>query len=333
MPKMTPTNDRASLSRRSLCVSGTVAAVFGLERAYAQSPYPDRAVRIIVPSAAGTSGDLIARVVAQGWSETLRQPFIVQNIPGAGMNIGTDQAARSMPDGYTILQAMTPNFAINPSLYAKLSFDPARDFEPVGLAISAPNLVVVSNSMPFSDMKGLIAYAKAHHGKMNYASAAIGASGHLTGALINELAGIDMLHIPAKDPLSLVIGEQVQVAIFTPAATLPFINSGRLKAIAVTSDKRLTMAPNIPTITEAGLGRFDANAWYGYAVPKGTPRAIVNNLTLALEKTLTNEKYSHNLLQAGNEIMYMRPDEFGRFAAKERIKWAEAVRRSGAKPE
>lgn len=331
------TNEEIRVSthpRRRQFVIGAAASVGLLAlRANAQQQYPNRPVRIIVPSAAGTSGDLIARVVAQGWSAEFKQPFIVQNVPGAGMNIGSEMAAKSRGDGYTIVQAMTPNFAINPALYKKLAFDVEKDFDPIGLAASAPNLIVASNGLPFSDLKGLIAYAKANKGKMNYASAAIGSTGQLAGALLNDAAGIDMLHIPAKDPLSLVVGNQVEVAIFTPTATMPMVRSGLLKAIAVTSAKRLSVASEVPTIAESGLSGFDATAWYGYAVPRETPPAIVAALSAALSRTLADEKYSKGLVSSGNEITYLNQQDFAAFMVNERKKWALAVRRSGAQPE
>lgn len=301
----------------------------------AAQTYPDKPVRIIVPFATGTAGDTISRLLADSMSGSLKQPFIVENRPGAGGNVGSQAAARSPADGYTILMAATPNFAINQTLYSKaaVGFDADTDFRPLGLAMSAPNLIVANNAVPFKDFAGMLAYARKNPGHLSFGSYAAGSTGHLAGAMINAQAGIDLLHIAAKDPLTMVAGEHIQLALVTPTATLPLVRAGRLKALAVTSTRRLSSAQDIPTVSESGLTGFEATAWYGYVVPKRTPDAIARVLETELERAINSPRAKEFARTSGNEITWMNAATFGAYVKQERAKWGDAVRRSGAQPD
>ncbi|QJY33124.1 tripartite tricarboxylate transporter substrate binding protein [Diaphorobacter sp. JS3050] len=294
------------------------------------SAYPSKPVRIVVPFAAGTSSDSLTRVIAEELSERLKQPFLIENRPGAGGNIGTEFVARSPADGYTLLMASTPNIAINPTLYTHIAIDPQNTLRAVGLAMSAPNLIVAGNKVPFHDFAGMVAYAKSHPRKLSYSTYANGSTGHLAGAMLNVQAGIDLLHVAAKDPLSLAVGEHVELAIVTPTATLPLVRAGSLKAIAVTSIDRISIAREIPTVSESGLKGFDAVAWYGYVAPIRTPDAVVSLIESQLQSILRSSKMKDFAKTTGNEITWRGASDFSSFMVSERAKWGDAVRQSGA---
>lgn len=323
---------RDSLDRRALLIA-TGASLLGVHSAAQQLSYPSKPVRIIVPFAAGTASDSLTRLIAEGLSERLKQPVLVENKPGAGGTIGTELASRSSHDGYTLLMASTPNVAINPTLYASSALEPDRAFRAVGMVASAPNLIVADNQVPFSDLQGMIAFAKANPRKLSFSTYAVGSTGHLAGAMLNARADIDLLHVAASDPLSLAVGGHVQLAFVTPTATLPLVRAGKLKALAVTSSKRLSIAPEIPTVSESGLKDFSAVAWYGYVVPRRTPDDVVRLLEAQLKDTIRSSKLEAFARATGNEITWLDAEQFSSFIGSERLKWGEAVRRSGARAE
>lgn len=199
------------------------------------------------------------------------------------------------------------------------------------MVASAPNVIVAGNQVPFKDFQGMLSYAKANPGKLSFATYAVGSTGHLAGAMVNAQAGVDLLHVASSDPLSLAVGEHVQLAFVTPTATLPLVRAGKLKAIAVTSAGRLGIAPSIPTVSESGLKDFSAVAWYGYVVPRRTPDDIVGLLEAHLLSTVRSEKVETFARTTGNEVTWLGAAEFSSFMASERAKWGEAVRKSGAK--
>jgi tripartite-type tricarboxylate transporter receptor subunit TctC len=273
---------------RRAALAAVLSSALGPAMAQAPAVFPDRPLRIVVPYNAGAAADTITRMLAEAMSQSMKQHVIVENRPGAGGNIGTQAAARSAADGYTLVLAATPNFAINQTLYSKtvLGFDPDTDFRPVGLAMSAPNVIVTGNSAPFGDLQGLIAYGRANPGKLSYATYATGSTGHLAGTMLSTQTGVEMVHVATKDPLSMAAGDHIQVAIVPPTATLPLVRSGKLRALAVTSERRLSIASEIPTVQEGGLAGFDATVWYGYAVPRQTPDAIVRVLEQELGRAV-----------------------------------------------
>jgi tripartite-type tricarboxylate transporter receptor subunit TctC len=303
--------------------------------AQAQSNYPNRALRIIAPSAPAGAADTVARVIAQRLADRLGQPVTVDARPGAGTVIGTEAAARAAPDGYTLLIAL-PALAINPSIYAKLPYDARRDFTPITQAVSQPNLLVVHPSLPARSVQELLALAKAHPGELVYASSGVGASSHLTIELFLLMTGTRMLHVPYKGPgpgvIDLMAG---RVSLMAPStiATLPHVRSGRLRALAVTTLKRVTGLPDIPTIAEAGVPGYESVSWYGLAAPAGTPKEIIVRLHKETVAILNTPDVKERFARDGTEVVAGTPEQFDAYIRAEIVKWARVVKSAGIKPE
>jgi tripartite-type tricarboxylate transporter receptor subunit TctC len=301
----------------------------------AQTAYPSKPVRFIVPSAAGGGTDIIARAVAQKLSEAFGQQFVVDNRPGAGQMIGIELVAKSPADGYTILMAAS-TLAINPIMYKKVSYDPLRDFAPITQAASLPNVLVVHPSLPVKSVAELIAYAKQRPGRLNFASAGIGTSPQMSVELLKSMAGIDMVHIPYKGTspgvVDLLAG---QVSVMTPnvLTALPHIKSGRLRALAVTSAKRSEALPDVPTIAESGLAGYDSTQWYGVLAPAGTPRGIVARLHDEIVRALREPDVRQRLAADGAEPVGSSPEEFAAFIKSEIDKWAKVASAAGIRAE
>src|SRR5882672_5373156 len=297
--------------------------------ATAQTVYPARPVRFIVPSAAGGGTDIIARAISLKLAESLGQPFVVENRPGAGQMIGIELAARSPADGYTILMAAS-TLAINPIMYKKVPYDPIRDFAPITQAATLPNVLVVQS------VAELIAYAKAHPGRLNFASAGIGTSPQMSIELLKSMAGIDMVHIPYKGTspgvVDLLAG---QVSVMAPnlLTALPHIKAGKLRALAVTSAKRSEGLPDVPTIAESGLPGYDSTQWYGVLAPAGTLPAIVARLHGEIVRALRAPEVMQRLAADGAEPVGSSPEEFAAFIRSEIDKWAKVARAAGIRAE
>ncbi len=303
--------------------------------AAAQSVYPARPVRFIVPSAAGGGTDIIARAISLKLSESLGQQFVVDNRPGAGQMIGIELAARSPADGYTILMAAS-TLAINPIMYKQVSYDPVRDFAPITQAATLPNVLVVHPSLPVKSVSELIAYAKERPGRLNFASAGIGTSPQMSIELLKSMAGIDMVHIPYKGTAPGVVDVLAgQVLVMAPnvLTALPYIKSGRLRALAVTSRKRSEALPDVPTVAEAGLPGYDSTQWYGVLAPAGTARDIVARLHDAIVHALRDAEVGKRLAADGAEAVGSRPEEFAAFIRSESEKWAKVASAAGIKAE
>ena len=321
---------------RSLAVA-TAGATLGLAgvTAHAQA-YPNQPVRMIVPFPPGGLTDAIARLVAQALGERLGQSVIVDNRAGASGNIGTALFARSKPDGYTLLLgSSTPN-AANPNLYTQLGFDPHKDFAPIGLIASAPNVLLVPANSPYQTAAQLIAAAKAAPGKLTYGSAGSASSGHLAGATLSRVYGIDLLHIPYKGAgpaLTDLMGGQ-QITMMLDPSALPHIRGGKLRALAVPSDKRLPALPDVPTFDEATAEKgMRASAWYGLMAPAGTPREIVVRLHAELTKVLADPDIRNKFVNYGADIGSGSSEDFGRFMESEITRYGEIIKFSGAKVE
>ena len=314
-----------------------VLAVTSLPATAAATPdYPVRPIRFVVPFAPGGSTDTLARTISLKLGETFGQQVVVDNRSGGNGNIGTDIVAHAVPDGYTILLGYIANLAIGPSLYAKLPFDPVRDFAPVTLLAVAPNILVAHPSVPVRNFKEFLAYAKANPVKVNFASAAVASPGHLTGELLNIAAGIQMQHVPYKGSGQAVIdlvGGQVQVMVSGMSSVMPHIKAGRLRPLAVTGTERSPAVPELPTIAESGFPKFEATAWYGVLAPAGTPPAIVARLHDAIVRALKLPDVKERLEYVGFEIVGGTPEAFGAYIKAEIIKWAPVLKASGAKPE
>ena len=293
--------------------------------------YPTRPVRWVVGYPAGGSTDIFARLIGQRLSEKLGQQFIIENKPGAGNNIATEQVVNSPPDGYTIL-LVNPANAINASLYAKLNFNFIRDIMPVVGIARVPNVMTVNPNVPAKTVAEFIAYAKANPGKISFASAGNGTTIHLSGELFMAMTGIKMLHVPYRGSapaLTDMISGQVQAMFDNVLSSLPHLQSGALRPLAVTSRIRSEALPDVPTVAETVPG-YETGTWWGVGVPKGTPAEIVDQLNRAINSVLADPRIKARFAELGSAPLTMTPDGFGKFLAAETEKWAKAVKFSGA---
>ncbi|MGZ8211791.1 MAG: Bug family tripartite tricarboxylate transporter substrate binding protein [Burkholderiales bacterium] len=318
------------------CLLGVAAILCFVSVADAQTPYPARAIRFIVPFTPGGSGDIFARPVAQKMSEAMGQQVVVENRPGSGGVIGTEAAAKAAPDGYTIMMGLTANVAVNPSLYPKLPYDPLRDFAPVTLVAAAPYVLVVPPSLPARNVKELIALARPKPGDLAYASLGSGSMGHLSGELFASMAGVKLLHVPYKTLGQLIpdlISGQVQLFFLGVASAQPHVRSGKLRAVAVSGAKRSPALPQVPTVSESGVKGFEVTGWYGVFVPAGTPPELIARLHKEIVRALAMPDVRERLSSEGAELVGNSPREFDAFVRSELVKWAKVVKLSGAKAE
>jgi tripartite-type tricarboxylate transporter receptor subunit TctC len=307
--------------------------------AQSSAPWPNRPVRIVVPFAPGGTTDILARALAPELGKAFGQIFIVENKAGAGGNLGADIVAKSPADGYTLLMGTVGTQSINPSLYPKMPYDAAKDFAPITLMAGVPNVLVVNPAKAaaagITDVKSLIAYAKAHPGKLNMASSGNGTSIHLSGELFKTVTGTYMVHIPYRGsgPALLdLIGGTMDLMFDNLPSALPQIRAGKLTALAVTSSERSAALPNVPTVAEAGgLKGFDASSWFGLLAPAGTPADIVARVQQETARALAAPALKERLLAQGAIPSGMSPAKFGAFIASETKKWAAVVKASGAK--
>jgi len=321
------------LKRFAALICALSAAICVPSPAAAQ-PYPSKPIRFVVPYPAGGPLDTIARLLSQKVSESVKQPVVVDNKPGAGGNIGADMVAKAAPDGYTILMGAVATHAINPVLYASIPFDPARDFVPVTQVASTPNVLVVHPSIPALTVREFIAYAKRNPGKLNFGSGSTGSAGHLAGELFKSMAGVDMTHIPYKGAapaMQDLIGGQIQLMFDNLASSLGQVRAGKVKALAVTTAKRTALAPELPTIAESGLPGFDISTWFGIFAPAGTPREALDRLHAEFTRALAAPDVRERILALGAEPVGNRPEEFAAYIREEAAKYARLVKASGAK--
>ena len=318
--------------RRALLAA--LVALLAASPAAAQT-WPQKPVKLVVPFAPGGSNDIMARLVGQKLSERLGQQFIVDNRPGASGIIGTDAAAKSEPDGYTVLM-MSLTLAVNPSLYAKLPYDTEKDLVPVSLVASAPLMLVVHPSLPAPSVKEFIAYARAQPDKLNFGSGGAGTTPHLAGELLKSMAGLKVTHVPYKGggpALADLVGGQIQFMLENIPSTLPFVKGGKLRALAVTALKRSPLVSDLPTLDESGLKGFEIVGWNGFFVPAGTPPAIASKLHAEVVKVLALPEVKDRLAGLGADPVGSSPDEFAAFLRAEMRKWAKLVKDAGIKVE
>jgi len=295
--------------------------------------YPSKPVRLIVPYPPGGGTDIFARLVGAKLSESLGQPFVIEQRPGAAGVIGADAAAKSAPDGYTIVIGQASNLAINASLMKKLPYDPVRDFAPITRVAMSPNLLVVHPSLPVRSVKDLVALAKARPGAINYASAGNGSPGHLAAEYFRKIAKIDVVHIPYKGatPAMLdVIAGHVSYYFTSPVSAQPYVAAGRLRQVAVTSAKRFPPLPDVPAIAESGYKDIDMVAWWGLLAPAGTPTDIGNRLHGAAVKALNAQDFKERLASQGAMVYTDTPVEFAAYIKSEIANWGKVVAASGA---
>jgi tripartite-type tricarboxylate transporter receptor subunit TctC len=307
------------------------AGLLALAAAQAQD-FPNKPIRLIVPFGAGTTTDIVGRVMAEGMGKLLGQAVVVENRAGAGGGIGSEAVAKSPADGYTLLMGTVGTHAINPSLYKRLAYDPLRDFAPVAFAGYTPTLLVVPGNSPLKSVKDLAEQAR-KPGGLSFASAGNGTSGHLAGELLQARLGGSLTHVPYKEgglALSDVMGGQVQFMFYHPAAVLPHMKTGKLRALGASSAKRSAAAPELPTLQEQGVTDFDLVAWFMAYAPAATPAPVLARLREAAAQTLANPETAAKLTAQGLELRAMRAEEMNSFGRSEISKWAELVKRSGA---
>jgi tripartite-type tricarboxylate transporter receptor subunit TctC len=317
------------LSRRALCAGllalPTLAATRGV---FAQS-FPAHPLRLIVPYAAGGGTDAIARVVAQVMGEKLGQTVFVENLAGAGGNLATQAAASAAPDGYTILMANQGPIAVNPHLFKSLKVDPLAAFDPVTQITAAPLVLVVPRSSPFTSFAQFMDYARANPGKLTYGSAGIGSASHLATVLLNVVAKIDTVHVPYKGAgpaLNDLVGAQTQFMLTTVPSVVGLIENKQLHALAVTTKTRVSTLPDLPSVAESGWPDYEAAAWYGFVVPKGTPPALVEIIRKATVDAINTPLIRDRLANEGAKPIGNTAAEFGAFIASESKRWAEIVK-------
>lgn len=309
----------------------TMALLAPLE-AYAQA-YPARPVRIVVPFAPGSTTDALSRLLGQKLSEAWGQTVVIDNKPGAGGNIGADAVAKATPDGYTIMVA-AGSHTINPSLYGKLPFDAAKDFAPIAMLGSAPLLLVAHPSMPASNVRELIALAKLKPGLLNYASGGSGSPSHLVMELFKSMAGVNIVHVPYKGGapvMTAILANEVQLTPAGLIGLMPFVKSGRLKAIATTGQKRSAAAPDIPTVAESGLPGYHMGGWWGVFAPTGTPGPVLAKLHADIMRAMQSPDVRAKFASDGIDSSSMTADEFGAYVRDEMVTMARVVKESGAK--
>jgi len=321
--------------REFLSATGAGALAAALpQQAFAQA-YPNKPLKFIVGFAPGGATDVVGRLMAKKIGDALGQPVIIENKAGGSSNIGAEAVVRSAPDGYTFyVSAITS--AINASLFPKLPFDFAKDFEPVALFAKVPNILVVHPSVPAKSLKELIDYARANPGKLSYASSGSGTSIHMCGELFKILAKVDLVHIPYKGSapaMTDMIGGQVQVMFDNMPSALPHVKAGKLRALAVTSAQRSPSAPDVLTMGEAGLAGFDVQSWFGLMAPKGTPKEIIAKLNAESNKALGSADIKERFMDLGAVSAPLSPEGYGEFIREEITRWAEVVKVSGAKVE
>ena len=319
-------------ARAAALLAAATMAVAWSAPAAAQA-FPLKPLTIVVPFAAGGGVDILTRTLARHLGERLDERVVVENRVGAGGNVGVERVAKSAPDGYTLVMATTGTHTINPGLYRSLAFDAEKDFAPITLVASVPNLLVVNRAVPVNTVAELVAYAKSKPGALNFGSFGNGTSNHLSGELFKTTAGIDVVHVPYKNAPQAVtdlIGERVTFAFVNTPLALPHVRSGALRALAVTGKRRSEATPEYPTMEEAGVKGFVVESWYGLMAPAGTPEAILRRLRQETLAVLALPEVKAFFAQQGADIVTSTPAEFAAMVSAERARWADVIKASGA---
>ena len=311
-----------------------VGALLALAAASALAQYPNRPLRLIVPFPPGGAVDILGRAIALNARETLGQTIVIDNRPGFGGAVGSEIAARATPDGYTLLMGSTSTISINPALVPKLAYDPVKDFVPITQVAFVPHLLVSSTAVPAATLKEFIAYAKARPGQLAYGSAGNGTPHHIALEMFKQMTGVELLHVPYKGTapalLDLLAG-RIAAMSSEVLAVLPHVRTGKLRALGMATASRNQAAPDIPTVTEAGVPGFEVTSWYGVLAPAGTPREITARLARDIAKSLGTADMRQRFSDLGATPVGSTPEEFAVFIKREGAKWAKAVKESGAR--
>ncbi len=313
-----------------------VLALVGAASAAGAAGYPDHPVRMIVPFTPAGATDLLARLVGERLGAKLGQSVVIDNRAGAGGNVGAEIAARAAPDGYTLLMGPASVYAISATLYPRLGYDLVKDLTPVSLVANVPHVLLVNNDVPVKSVPELVQLAKKNPGQLNIASQGSGTVSHLEAELLKHMAGIDMLHVPYRGSAPAIldlIGGRVQVMFDSIASALPHIRAGQLRAIAVASNTRSALLPNVPTVAESGLPGYSAHSWLGIFVPVGTPRSVVERLQRDLVAAIDDPKAQARLIEVGFEPKSSTQEDFAKLVREEMEKWRPVVKMSGATPD
>ena len=319
--------------RLAFALAATLASSLAFAQA-ASSGYPNKPIRVIVPYAAGGTSDILARQIGPKLTDAWGQPVIVENRPGANGNVGAEFVAKSAPDGYTLLLTDLGGLVISASVYPKLPFNPSKDFTPIVMVSYSPHVLAVNPDVQVKDVRELIAMAKAHPGKLNFGISGIGGAPHLAGIEFAQRTGISWEYIPYKggaDAITGVIGRQAHVLFNGMLATWPHVTGGRLRALAISSAKRVAAAPDTPTVAEQGLPGFETGSYQGVVGPKGMAREVTAKLNAELTKVLNAADMKERFARQGTEVRTGTPESLGAWMSSEQAKWAKVVRESGAK--
>ncbi len=326
----------ASTRRYALAFAAAAAALLGAAPALAQgSAYPTKPIHIVVTFSTGGAPDILARLIGERLAATWGQPVIIDNKPGAGGNTGADSVAKAQPDGHTIVVGTVGTHSINGALYAKMPYDMVRDFAPITLLATTPNMLVINNDVPAKTLAEFIALGK-KQGKMTFASSGSGTSIHVSGELFKTMTGIDMEHIPYKGRATAIpdlLGGRVTMMFDNMPSSIPLVRDGKLRALGVTSAKRSPAAPEIPTLAEQGLTGFEAVSWFALFAPAGTPKPVIDKLQAEVKKILATPDVAKRLADAGLDAVGSTPEELAAYQRAEITKWAKVVKDSGAKVE
>ena len=319
-----------------VCAVALAACVMVQPVAQAQTRYPDKSVRVVVPAPPGSAPDFLVRLVGQKLSEAWGQPVVIDNIVGASGNIGTERVAKSAPDGYTLLFNTIGPIAVNVSLFEKLPYNPVKDLAPISLVAKMPNILTVNPAVPVKNLVELIALAKKEPGRLRYGTAGPGTTQHLSGELLNTLAGIQLTGVPYKSSAQMTtdaLGGQIEVLFHNAPVLLPHLKSGGLRGIAITSAKRSPAAPELPTMAEAGVAGFEITAWFGFMAPRGTPQAIIAKIHADVARIVASQEVQERILSQASEPVGNSPDEYAAFINQEITKWRAVIKQANVKAE
>lgn len=317
----------SNISKRRLLLCSAVLCAACSAPVLAQT-YPTKPIHLMVPFTPGGSSDILARAIGQKLSEAWGQPVVIDNVPGAGGSVGADRAAKAAPDGYTLLMGHIGTLAVNPSIYPKLPYDPVKSFTPVAWVASVPNVLVVHPSVPAKSLQELVALAKSKPGQLNYGSGGNGSAAHLATEYLKLQSQTFIVHVPYRGTAPAVtdlVGGQIQLMFTGGPALIPFVKSGQLRALAVSSSKRLDALSDVPTVAESGYKGFEADQWYGVVAPAGTPRDIVLKLNAQINQALASNELRTRLQSEGAIAMPTTPEAFGALIVREIARWRPVV--------